>query len=326
MLFRLLWRLVPGGYDSLHPPIPREHLLRLPHHGRDLPVAEGDRPGQGREGIRRDVEREERPEVVGDGTAVRHAEVAVHHAGREGGGGLRAPDDAVELLPRVAEVRTVEVDDREHTRAVEHEIADVVVPVLEHLRAVGEEVAAPPDVRNERLALRVFERAGGVILQLAVELAAEARRPGLGVGRGGDGMDPRKDPSAVQPVRILPLGRQGRDDRLGILPVDPGLQGVHAPVAHPELDRPAHGHPQRRDAPHELKLRPLPLGERRLRHPEQIGRAVLRRHTVLLVGGPALFDEGLGGVGHGGSFLAKQDEKALRFAGLLVWPTWDSPS
>ncbi len=65
------------------------------------------------------------------------AEIAVDHSGGENGARLRAPYDAVEFLPRVAEIEAVEVDDHQPS-IFQHQVADVIIPVLEALRAAGQ--------------------------------------------------------------------------------------------------------------------------------------------------------------------------------------------
>ena len=92
-------------------------------HRGDLPLPEGNGPGQGREGIGGDIKGEKRKELPGNGIP----EVAVHHPGGKARTFLHAPDDTVKFLPRVAVVEAVEVDDIESPVFPDPHIADVII-------------------------------------------------------------------------------------------------------------------------------------------------------------------------------------------------------
>ena len=99
----------------MHTVIPEENVLRLVQHGVNFLFAERDRPRQRGQRIAADIQRQQPPEFHGD----RAAEIPVHHAGGKGRGLLRAPDNAVEFLPRVAEIVTVKINDPQRTAAVD---------------------------------------------------------------------------------------------------------------------------------------------------------------------------------------------------------------
>ncbi len=111
--------------------------------------------------------------------------ISVNVARGKRGRRLRAPYDAVEFLPRVAEIVAVEVDD--HDLAVlYHHIAYVIITVLIALRTVAEQMAVCLEVVEYVMITVEFQRTLGVHPDLAVDLRVEPRLPiGLIIG-GGD--------------------------------------------------------------------------------------------------------------------------------------------
>ena len=210
---------VPGGHGIAHTVVPGQHLPRLMEHDLHLPLPEGDRPGHGGKRVARNVEGQQLPEF-GRHVAVK---VAVHHAGRKERRFLGAPDDAVEFLPRIAEVVPVEIDDLQPAAAVDHHVPDMVVAVLEHLRPVPEQMAVRVYVVDKGLPALVVDRTFAVFLDLVVHLVVEPGFPVLLRFRGRDGMEPAQDASRVEPVCVLTRIGQLRDDFLQIISVDPGL-------------------------------------------------------------------------------------------------------
>ena len=152
----------------MHTVIPAHDLLRLPDHGPDLTFAEGDRPGKGREGIAADVKGQKLPECPGNAAV----EIAVHHAGSEPRRSLRAPYDAVEFLPGVAEITPVKVDDHQ-LAPLDHHIPDVIIPVLIKLRpSVKKGSVLREIVKKRRVAFKLY-RTFFISLYLAVDLGVE---------------------------------------------------------------------------------------------------------------------------------------------------------
>ena len=134
---------------------------------------------------------------------------------------LRAPRDAVEFLPRVAEVVAVEIDDPKFPRAVEHHVADVVVAVLEALRAVFEQAAVFLDIRDDRLAALELDRAASENLDLPARLRVEALRPVGHIVRRRDAVDLLEDLPRLHAVHVLLHIRQVGERRFKLHAVDP---------------------------------------------------------------------------------------------------------
>lgn len=98
---------VPGRYGILHIIVPSQNLTRLLNHGFRISLPERNCPWQRGQSVAAYIKCEEIPEFL------RYViiEVSVHHARREKRRFLSTPDYAVKLLPWIAEVAAVEIDD-----------------------------------------------------------------------------------------------------------------------------------------------------------------------------------------------------------------------
>ena len=216
------------------------------------------------------------------------AEIAVHHAGGEIRRALGAPDDTVELLPGVAPVDLLKVQDGQSTTVVHHHVSDVVVAVLIGLGTAGQQMAAPGDILQKGFPALVFQGAAIIHGDFAVNLPVEADFPRLGIGRGGEGVELSQNPAGLQTVAILGLGRQGGDHRFRVLTVDPALDRIDALFAFSKLQRAAHGDLQRGSRLHAAKLPKLFIVLIRRGDTQQVSAAKTIACAVFPVPGPAL--------------------------------------
>ena len=181
--------------------------------------------------------------------------ISVQHAFGKGRRFLGAPDDAVKFLPGIAEVKPVEIDDKQRSFPVYHHVSDVIIAVLKGLRAVFDQVAVGVYVSDKVFAALGLDGAGKIAFDFPVHFAVKARFPVFLRAWRGDGMDFLKDFSAVRAQTVLFFPGEGGNLLLRVLSLDPRLNGIYAVLVFPEFKRIADRKIQIGELFHHLKFR-----------------------------------------------------------------------
>ena len=199
-------------------------------------IPKGNRPRDRRKHIAADIKGKQLPEFH------RHiaVKISVHHAGRKPRSRLGAPDNPVELLPRVAKVITVKVYNDQFS-LFNHHVADVVVAMLVGLGPSRQQMAVFFYIGDNILRALKMDRTFLIHFDFPIHLPVKTGFPVRQIFRGWNGVDFFQYPSRVQAIGVLFRFWEMGDYLFRILPINPGLDAVYPLFTPSKFHRLAHG-------------------------------------------------------------------------------------
>ena len=176
---------IPTWNDSVIAVIPQEHILSLLHHYTKIAFPEFCSPINRGQRVAPNIERKALPKLHRRS----FVKITVDYTGSKRGRSLRAPYNTVKLLPRVAEVKPVKVNDDEFSGFINHHIADMVIAMLKRLGMAYKNIAIVSQVCDNLIVAVETDTAVFIFLDFVIGFAVETGMPILLRSGRGNRMD-----------------------------------------------------------------------------------------------------------------------------------------
>ena len=224
--------------------MPCQHILSLMHHDLKIFVTEIQCTIDRGKGNRADIVRQQFEKF----RRMFSVKIAAQLARGKMRAVLSTPDDTIELLPRIAEIKTVKVNDTQFA-VFQHQISDMIIAVLKALRAILEQPAITLQIADDSVVVET-DATRVIFFNFIICLTAKSHRPIFLRIRRRNRMNSAEYFAGFSPQHILLDLRQLRQNVRQIFTLDPTLQRKNAVLPSAKLDWPTHGNTESRHVPH----------------------------------------------------------------------------